>query len=39
MGGPETPVGDDPKLMRVDKHHSLVFILNLARLAEAAQSD
>ncbi len=24
-GGPETPVGDDPKLMRVDKHHSLVF--------------
>ncbi len=24
-GGPETPVGDDPKLMRVDKYHSLVF--------------
>jgi len=24
-GGPETPVGDDPKLMRVEKHHSLIF--------------
>ena len=24
-GGPETPLGDDPKLMRVDKHHSLIF--------------
>jgi hypothetical protein len=24
-GGPETPVGDDPKRMCVDKHHSLVF--------------
>jgi len=24
-GGAETPVGDDPKLMRVDKHHSLIF--------------
>jgi hypothetical protein len=24
-GGPETPVGDDPKLLRVDKHHSLIF--------------
>ena len=24
-GGPETPVGDDPKLMRVDKHQSLIF--------------
>ena len=23
--GPESPVGDDPKLMRVDKHHSLIF--------------
>ena len=24
-GGPETPVGDDPKLLRVDKHHSVIF--------------
>jgi hypothetical protein len=24
-GGPETPVGNDPKLLRVDKHHSLIF--------------
>jgi hypothetical protein len=24
-GGPETPVGDDPRLLRVDKHHSLIF--------------
>lgn len=24
-GGPESPVGDDPKLLRVDKHHSLIF--------------
>ena len=24
-GGPETPLGDDPKRMRVDKYHSLVF--------------
>ena len=24
-GGPETPVGGDPKLLRVDKHHSLIF--------------
>lgn len=24
-GGPETPVGDDPKLLRVDKFHSLIF--------------
>jgi hypothetical protein len=24
-GGPETPVGDDPKLLRVDKYHSLIF--------------
>lgn len=24
-GGPESPVGDGPKLMRVDKHHSLIF--------------
>lgn len=23
--GPETPVGEDPRLLRVDKHHSLVF--------------
>ena len=23
--GPEFPVGDDPKLMRVDKYHSLIF--------------
>jgi hypothetical protein len=23
--GPETPVGDDPKLLRVDKYHSLIF--------------
>jgi hypothetical protein len=23
--GPETPMGEDPKLMRVDKYHSLVF--------------
>ncbi len=25
QGGPETPIGDDPKLMRVEKHHSLIF--------------
>jgi hypothetical protein len=24
-GGPESPVGDDPKLLRVDKYHSLIF--------------
>ncbi|HIF96179.1 MAG TPA: hypothetical protein EYQ54_04000 [Myxococcales bacterium] len=24
-GGPEFPVGKDPKLLRVDKHHSLIF--------------
>ena len=24
-GGPESPVGDNPLLMRVDKHHSLLF--------------
>lgn len=24
-GGPESPVGDDPRLLRVDKHHSLIF--------------
>jgi hypothetical protein len=24
-GGPETPVGDGPKLLRVDKHHSPIF--------------
>ena len=24
-GGPETPVGPDPRLLRVDKHHSLIF--------------
>ena len=24
-GGPETPIGPDPKLLRVDKHHSLIF--------------
>ena len=24
-GGPETPFGDDPRLLRVDKHHSLIF--------------
>lgn len=24
-GGPESPYGDSPKLMRVDKHHSLIF--------------
>lgn len=24
-GGPETPVGDDPRLLRVEKHHSLIF--------------
>jgi len=24
-GGPEFPVGDDPRLLRVDKHHSLIF--------------
>ncbi|MBJ17868.1 MAG: hypothetical protein GY910_24200 [bacterium] len=24
-GGPETPVGDDPRLLRVDEYHSLVF--------------
>lgn len=24
-GGPQFPVGDDPALLRVDKHHSLVF--------------
>lgn len=23
--GPETPFGDDPRLLRVDKHHSLIF--------------
>lgn len=23
--GPESPVGDDPKLLRVDKHHTLIF--------------
>lgn len=24
-GGPETPFGNDPRLLRVDKHHSLIF--------------
>jgi len=24
-GGPETPLGPDPKLLRVEKHHSLIF--------------
>jgi len=24
-GGPESPVGDDPRLLRVDKYHSLIF--------------
>jgi hypothetical protein len=24
-GGPEKPFGDEPRLLRVDKHHSLIF--------------